>query len=260
MSTSYAIPKLMPLRAYSAYDPMLYPDSDGQPMADNDQQYQTMVDTRFALQQKYRDQDAYVGANLLIYFQEGDPTKSIAPDVFVALGVPAGRRRTFLTWLEGQSPNVVFEIASPRTWKADLSWKKGLYLGLGVQEYFLFDPGGEYFQPLLHGFQLEDGIYRSMELLAGDRGVMGLRSAVLGVELWAQTNDDPAMPYVLRLWDLATNAWLPTPEGEARAREEAEMRAAASEARANSEAQARQQAEARLREMEAELRRLRGEA
>ena len=56
MSTSYAVPKLMPLRAYSAYDPMLYPDSDGQPMADNDQQYQTMVDTRFALQQKLRDQ------------------------------------------------------------------------------------------------------------------------------------------------------------------------------------------------------------
>src|SRR5215216_302420 len=131
MSTSYAIPKLMPLRAYSAYDPMLYPDSDGQPMADNDQQYQTMVDTRFALQQKLRDQDAYVGANLLIYFQEGDPTKSIAPDVFVALDVPPGRRRTFLTWLEGQPPNVVLEIAWPRTWRSELTWKKGLYLGLG---------------------------------------------------------------------------------------------------------------------------------
>jgi Uma2 family endonuclease len=259
MSTSYAVPKLMPLRAYSAYDPMLYPDSDGQPMADNDQQYQTMVDTRFALQQKFRDQDAYVGANLLIYFQEGDPTKSIAPDVFVALAVPRGRRRTFLTWLEGQPPNVVLEIASPRTWKADVSWKKGLYLGLGVQEYFLFDPSSEYFQPLLQGFQLEDGIYHPMPLIAGEHGVLGLRSAVLGVELWAQTNDDPAMPYVLRLWVSAANAWLPTPEGETRAREEAEMRATASEARATAESQARQQAEARLREMEAELRRLRGE-
>ncbi len=259
MSTSYAVPKLMPLRAYSAYDPMLYPDSDGQPMADNDQQYQTMVDTRFALQQKFRDQEAYVGANLLIYFQEGDPTKSIAPDVFVALGVPPGRRRTFLTWLEGQPPDAVIEIASPRTWKADVSWKKGLYLGLGVQEYFLFDPSGEYFQPLLQGFQLEDGVYRLMASSTGERGVLGLQSAVLGVELWAQTNDDPAMPYVLRVWDIAANAWLPTPEGETRAREEAEMRATASEARAVAESAARKQAEARLHEMEAELRRLRGE-
>jgi hypothetical protein len=143
-------------------------------------------------------------------------------------------------------------LRSPRTWKSDLSWKKGLYLGLGVQEYFLFDPGGEYFQPLLQGFQLEDGIYRTMPLIAGERGVLGLHSDVLGIELWAQTNDDLAMPYVLRLWDAAANAWLPTPEGETRAREEAELRAAASEARAA-------EAEARLREMEAELRRLRGE-
>ena len=260
MSTSYAIPKLMPLRAYSAYDPMLYPDSDGQPMADNDQQYQTMVDTRFALQQKLRDQDVYVGANLLIYFLEGEPTKSIAPDVFVALNVPPGRRRTFLTWLEGQPPNVVLEIASPRTWKSDVTWKKGLYLGLGVEEYFLFDPGGEYFQPLLQGFQLEDDVYRPIPLLIDERGLMGVHSAALGIELWAQTNDDPAMPYVLRLWDAAANVWLPTPEGETRAREEAELRATASEARAN-EAEARaNQAEAHLREMEAELRRLRGKA
>jgi Uma2 family endonuclease len=259
MSTSYAVPKLMPLRAYSAYDPMLYPDSDGQPMADNDQQYQTMVDTRFALQQKFHDQDAYVGANLLIYFQEGDPTKSIAPDVFVALNVPRGRRRTFLTWLEGQPPNVVLEIASPRTWKSDVSWKKGLYLGLGVQEYFLFDPGGEYFQPLLQGFQLEDDVYRPLLLIPGERGLIGVRSTVLGVELWAQTNDDPAMPYVLRLWDAAANAWLPTPEGETRAREEAELRADA-EVQARRQAEARANAaEERLRDMEAELRRLRGE-
>jgi hypothetical protein len=119
--------------------------------------------------------------------------------------------------------------------------------------------------PLLQGFQLEDGVYRALPLLAGERGVLGLQSAVFGVELWAQTNDDPTMPYVLRLWDASANAWLPTPEGETRAREEAELRAAASEARANSEAharqqaearatielQARQQAEARLREIEA---------
>jgi len=137
--------------------------------------------------------------------------------------------------------------------------EKGLYLGLGVQEYFLFDPNGEYFQPLLQGFQLEDGVYHAMPLIAGERGVLGLRSAVLGVEMWAQTNDDPAMPYVLRLWDAAANAWLPTPEGETRAREEAELRADA-EVQACRQAEARANAaEERLRDMEAEIRRLRGE-
>jgi hypothetical protein len=52
------------------------------------------------------------------------------------------------------------------------------------------------------------------------------------------------MPYVLRLWARATSAWLPTPESETRAREEAEMRATASEARATAESQARKHAEA----------------
>ena len=78
--------------------------------------------------------------------------------MFVALDVPRWRR-TFLTWMEGQPPNVVLEIASPRTWKSDVSWKKGLYLGLGVQEYFLFDPKGEDFQPILQAFQLVEAFF-----------------------------------------------------------------------------------------------------
>jgi Uma2 family endonuclease len=259
MSTGYAIPKLAHLRSFDAYDPLRYPDSDGEPMADNDQQYKTMVDTRFGLRHKFRDAQAYVGANLLIYFEEGDSSKSIAPDVFVALDVPPGMRRTYLTWMEGKAPDVAFEFASPRSWKADVSWKKWLYLGIGVQEYFLFDPTGEHFEPLLQGYRAAEGTYQPIAPVPGDRGILGIPSSMLDVELWAQPNDDPAMPFALRLWDRAAGIWLPTPEAETRAREEAEARAAGAEARAAEEAQARRQAEARLRELEAELRRLRGE-
>lgn len=127
MSTVYAIPKLAPFKSPLSQDDLFYPDSDGEPMADNDQQYQTMVDVRFGLQQRYGGQDVYVGANLLIYFEEGDASKRVAPDVFVALDVPPGLRRTYLIWTEGKPPDVVFEIASRRSWKADVSWKKGLY-------------------------------------------------------------------------------------------------------------------------------------
>ncbi len=262
MSSAYAIPKLAPFKSFASRDPLLYPDSDGEPMADNDQQYQTMVDLRFGLQHKYRDQDVYVGANLLIYFEEGDPTKRIAPDVFVSLGVPRGARRTYLIWLEGKAPDVVVEIASKRTWQADVTWKKGLYQGLGVQEYFLFDPNGEYFQPVLQGYRLEEDSYRPMAPLetTDQRGVLGLWSDMLGVEMWAQPNVVPAMPFILRLWDIAASIWLPTPEGETLARIEAEARAHA-EAAARAEAEARAaDAETRLRNMEAELRRLRGGA
>lgn len=252
MSSTYAIPKPAPFKSPLADDDLFYPDSDGEPMADNDQQYQTMVDVRFGLQQRYGNQNAYVGANLLIYFEEGDASKRVALDVFVALDVPPGLRRTYLIWTEGKPPDVVFEIASRRSWKADVGWKKGLYQGLGIREYFLFDPGGACFQPILQGYALDEESYRPIAPVEGQRGVLGVASAVLGLELWAQAGEQPEMPFVLRLWDPAASAWLPTPAGEsaradaeALARAEAEDRAAA--------------AEARLRELEAELRRLRGE-
>jgi Uma2 family endonuclease len=237
-----------PVTRAGVYDPhgiIVYPDSDGKPMAENDAQYRAIVNTRFALEQHYLDnQQIYVGADMLMYFEEGDVTKSVAPDVFVALGVPKHTRRTYLLWNEGKPPDVVFEIASPGTWRADLGWKRGLYQGLGVREYILFDPSNAFFRPLLQGYRLHDDIYQPVGILDTARGERGIFSEVLQLELWAQSNDDSEMPFVLRLYSPATSTWLPTPEEAAEAY--------------RAEAQARAAAEARLRELEAELRRLRG--
>ncbi len=252
MSVSHvAAPSLESRLAPRQREVIEYPDSDGEPMADNDQQYQCITSIRFGLEQYYRENlQVYVGADLLIYYEEGDPGKSVAPDVFVSLGVPKGMRRRYLIWAEGKSPDVVFEFASLRSWRADLGWKRGLYQGLGVQEYFLFDPGGEYFRPPLQGYRLEGQVYRALEPLDSGRGERGLHSEVLGLELWMQPDGGEDMPYVLRLYDPARDAWLPTPEGEAEARRAAEARAA-------EEAVARRTAEARLAELQAELERLR---
>jgi len=215
-----------------------YPDSDGEPMAENDPQYRCIADTRFALEQRYRDDSQiYVGADLLLYYVEGDPHKSVAPDVLVGFGVPKGHRRHYLLWEEGKPPEVVFEFASEGTWRADVSWKRGLYQGLGVQEYFLFDPLAEYLNPLLQGYRLEGEVYVKVASLAeGEQGVMGLVSQVLGLELWARSDGGEGMPYVLRLYDPEAGAWLPTPAEEA---------------------EARRAAQARIAELEAELERLR---
>jgi hypothetical protein len=65
-----------------------YPDSDGKPMADNDPHYHTIVDTHFALQRRYADDpEVYISADLLIYYVEGDPYKSVAPDILVSFGM-----------------------------------------------------------------------------------------------------------------------------------------------------------------------------
>lgn len=239
-----------------------YPDSDGEPMAGSDDQYLCITNTRFALEEYYADNPmVYIGADLLVYYVEGDPGKSVAPDVLVSLGVPKGRRRSYLLWEEGKPPDVVFEFASEHSWRPALGWKRGLYLGLGVREYFLFDPSGEYFQPVLQGFRLVEGNYVPMEPLAPaeEKGILGLRSQVMGLELWAKRNGGEGMPYVLRLYDPAAGRWLPTPAEEAAARREAEARAAEAEARAAREAEARKAAEVKLAQLEAELARLRGE-
>jgi Uma2 family endonuclease len=214
-----------------------YPDSDGEPMADNDPQYRCITDTRFGLEQHYRDKpDVYVGADLLIYYVEGDPGKNVAPDVLVALGVPKGNRRSYQIWAEGKPPDVLFEFASPRTWRADLGWKRGLYQGLGVSEYFLFDPGAEHFNPMLQGYRLSENIYQPIPPLEAKRGALGLYSEAMGLELWAKPNGGEGMVYVLRLYNPGAAEWLFTPEEEA---------------------QARRVAEAKLGELEAELARLR---
>ena len=221
-----------------------YPDSDGKPMAENDPQYWCITDTRFALEQFFRDNpNVYVGADLLLYYEEGDPTKSVAPDVLVALGVPKGHRRNYLIWKEGKPPDVVFEFASEGTWQADLGWKYGLYQGLGVKEYFLFDPLAQYFDPPLQGYRLQGRVYVPIPPLSSERGVMGLFSEVLTLELWMRPDGGEGMPYVLRLYDPASGTWLLSSMEAVDAYREAEARAA--------------RAEARLAELEAELKRLR---
>lgn len=194
-------------------------------MAENDPQYRCITDTRFALEQYYRhDPQVYVGADLMMYFEEGDPTKSVAPDVLVALGAAAGIRRTFLIWAEGKAPDLIFEFASEGTWRADVGWKLGLYQGLGVREYFIFDPLDQYIKPALQGYRLEGSRYQPLPTLGTERGLRGLRSEVLGLELWMQPDGGQGMPYALRLYDPGAAAWLPTPVEEAEARRRAERR------------------------------------
>ena len=221
-----------PARPRRLYPPaprpvVYYPDSDGEPTAENGLQYRCITDLRFGLEQYYRENpQVYVGADLLIYYVEGDPGKSVAPDVFVAIGVPQGLRHNYLIWEEGRPPDVVFEIASPGTWRADLGWKRGLYQGLGIQEYFLFDPTGEYFKPMLLGYGLEGEVYRPLLPPETHRGEMGLYSRMMGLELWAKPDGGEEMHYVPRLYNPAAGEWLPTPEEEAAAHRVAEARVA----------------------------------
>ncbi len=204
-----------------------YPESDGEPMAETDTHRKQMMYLLDALADYFRDAlDVYVAGNLFFYYEEGDPTAVVAPDVFVVKGVLKRDRRTYQVWKELKGPDVVFELTSQSTRRKDLGPKKGIYEMLGVKEYFIFDPLGEYLEPQLVGFRLARWGYRQIE------DEEPLVSRVLGLELRVEGE-------MLRLVDPATGEKLLTPL----------------------EAQeARRQAETEVERLRAELTRLRGEA
>jgi Uma2 family endonuclease len=142
---------------------IIYPESDGQPMAESDIHRDYMVDVIDTLKDRYRNQnDVYVSGNLFIYYEKGVKSSVFSPDAFVIFGVAKKRRRSYKLWEEGNKvPDVVFEVTSLSTWLEleDEGNKKTLCRRLGVPEYFMYDPKGEYLNPPLQGSRLERGVY-----------------------------------------------------------------------------------------------------
>lgn len=123
----------------------LYPDSDGQPMADNTEQYQWIVRLVSNLRILLKDQTAFVAGDLLWYpieaNEEEAPPLSQAPDVMVVLGRPPGYRGSYKQWEEeGIPPQVVFEIISPSNSVAKFVKKQSFYARYGVLEMYFYDP------------------------------------------------------------------------------------------------------------------------
>ena len=224
-----------------------YPESDGKPMAENDPQLHAIHYAFGALLLRYRERaDVYVSADLLIYYEEGNPRVSVVPDVFVVFGVEDRKRGSYKVWEEGKSPDFVLEVASPSTWREDVERKPGVYAGLGVREYFQYDPTGEHLAPRLQGHRLVGGTYERLTAVESIDRTLTLRSEVLGLELRARGD-------WMRFHDLATGEDLLSHDEEHAARlDEAAARRSA-ELRAEREAAARRAAEARVAELEARI-------
>ena len=223
-----------------------YPCSDGRPVAESDFHIDCLFYVRNALRSHYERRgrgDVYVAANMFLYSEKGNPRAVVAPDVFVVLGAPGHRRDSYLLWNEPKAPDFVLEVTSKSTRGEDEGHKRRFYAALGVQEYFLFDPRGEYLNPPLEGYRLHGSRYRALPAVAAlPGGAPSVRSAVLGLDL-----RDSRETQMLRLHDPATGQDLLTYREEAAARR-------AAEARIREEASGRRAAEARIAELEARLR------
>jgi Uma2 family endonuclease len=128
--------------ASSPPQPIVYPESDGKPMADNTKQGRWIVilfDNLLALLAEVAD--VFVAADVFWYPVEGEPKTRVAPDVLVAFGRPRGDRGSYKQWEEGGvAPQVVFEVLSPSNDYAEMADKFDFYERHGVEEYYVYDP------------------------------------------------------------------------------------------------------------------------
>jgi len=121
---------------------VLYPDSDGHPVAKNTIQYQHIIAIQVGLDAMFaHNPDVFVAADLLWYPVEGRPEIKNTLDVMVAYGRPKGDRGSYRQWEEDDvAPQVVFKITSPCATAAEMLSKRMFYDCYGVAEYYEYDP------------------------------------------------------------------------------------------------------------------------
>lgn len=121
---------------------VIYPDSDGQLMADNTEQFKWIVTIKENLEAIFVDDpDVFVAGDLLWYPIEGDNKTRRAPDAMVAFGRPKGYRGSYKQWEEANiPPQVVFEVLSPGNRQKEMAEKFQFYQRYGVQEYYVYNP------------------------------------------------------------------------------------------------------------------------
>ncbi|MEH1960183.1 MAG: Uma2 family endonuclease [Nostoc sp.] len=142
---------------------IFYPSADGQPVAETYDHLYALLTTLEVLKQYVANRQATVLGNQFLYYAQGFPKLRVAPDVMVIFDVAPGGRDNYKIWEEGQVPTVIFEMTSFGTKGQDEIFKKTLYEQLGVKEYWLFDPKGEWVEQQLRGYRLRGDIYEPIQ-------------------------------------------------------------------------------------------------
>ncbi|MEC4986438.1 MAG: Uma2 family endonuclease [Oscillatoria sp. PMC 1068.18] len=121
---------------------IIYPDSDGQPMAENTKQFRWIVIIKENLELLFANDDrVFVAGDLFWYPVEGNNKLRRAPDTMVVFSRPKGDRGSYKQWCEEDiPPQVVFEVLSPGNTLTEMAQKQQFYDRYGVEEYYLFDP------------------------------------------------------------------------------------------------------------------------
>ena len=236
-----------------------YPSSDGKPMAENDAQGNAIRYAIGSLRNWFADRpEVYVAGDLLIYYEEGNPKASVAPDTFVVFGAGMYFRETYKLWEEPKAPDFALEVASENTWREHEGCSREIYERLGIREYWQYDPTGEYLGVRLKGHRLVEGAYTPQPVLESVDGRLILSSETLGLDLCVRGEEmyfqkrgrgKPLLSHREAVEALQNAESRFEREAAARWEETAARRKA--EFRLEQEATARRAAEARVAELEA---------
>lgn len=148
-----------------AKEEIIYPSSNGQPMADSTIQYQWITKIQGGCDALFKDDpNVFVAGDLLWYPVEGNNTISQAPDLMVVFDRPKGDRHSYLQWRENNiPPQVVFKIRSFSDNQTKMNKKLAFYNRYGVEEYYLYDPADRE----LNGWQRIEGLLEVIEPMSG---------------------------------------------------------------------------------------------
>jgi Uma2 family endonuclease len=231
---------------------IVYPESDGKPMADNTLQFRWIVKIQGGLDAWFRhDPQVFVAGDLLWYPVEGNNKLSTAPDVMVALGRPKGDRGSYRQWEEGGiAPQVVFEILSPTNRPADIIAKFRFYDRYGVDEYYLFDPETQ----RLEGWLRDGDELQEIEHIDGWISPrLGVRFDLSGDELKILRPDGRPLITYVELASEAEEAYQRAEHARQRAEQE-QQRAEHEQQRAEHEQQRAEQEQQRVERLIAQMR------
>ncbi len=223
---------------------LLYPQSDGEPMAESTEQYRWIVMIKENLEILFAGvANVFIAADLLWYPVpvKVPPAPRQAPDVMVAFGRPKGMRRSYRQWAEDNTPpQVVFEILSARNktrqGEEAMDLKFVFYQQYGVEEYYIYDPD----EFTLQGWQRQDDTLVTIPQMSGWVSPrLGIRFEwQRRTELVLYRPDDQRFLSSVELSQRAEAEWLRA--------EQAQQKAAAEQQKAETERQKAEQAQQAL--------------
>jgi Uma2 family endonuclease len=208
------------LRTFLVQNDLVYPPTEDELPYDDGEQMESdrhalqVTLLRETLRTHWADKtDVCIAGNLGIYYslEQAEKQNFRAPDFFVTLGVPRRSRKSYILWFEGKAPDLVVELLSYSTAKADRGIKKQIYQdNMRVPEYILFDVA----TGIMEAFRLVPDpdeahhVYYPVEL-GNEQSLESTTLPDLGLKAWEGEFENEWAVW-LRWYDTSTGELIPT--------------------------------------------------